>query len=101
MTRISEMTRTSWRNWAGNQSVVPRRVVQDASEEDVLTIVADAAETNLHLRVCGAGHSFTPIVQTEGVLVDLRKLPRIVKLDSERRRVVVGPGTTIGEFGEP
>ncbi len=53
------------------------------------------------MRVAGAGHSFTPIVATDGLLLDLRRLPRIRSIDAGRRRVVVGPATTIAEFGEP
>jgi FAD/FMN-containing dehydrogenase len=63
--------------------------------------VADAAARGLHVRVAGAGHSFTPVVATDGLLLDLRGLPGIRSIDPARRRVVVGPATTIGEFGEP
>jgi FAD/FMN-containing dehydrogenase len=41
------------------------------------------------------------VVATNGLLLDLRRLPRISAIDRERRRVVVGPATTIGEFGHP
>jgi FAD/FMN-containing dehydrogenase len=63
--------------------------------------VADAAARGLHVRVAGGGHSFTPVVATDGLLLDLRGLPGIRSIDPARRRVVVGPATTIGEFGEP
>jgi FAD/FMN-containing dehydrogenase len=53
------------------------------------------------VRVAGAGHSFTPVVATDGLLLDLRGLGGIRSIDAERRRVVVGPATTIGEFGGP
>ena len=53
------------------------------------------------MRVAGAGHSFTPVVATDGLLLDLRGLGGIRSIDASRRRVVVGPATTIGEFGEP
>jgi FAD/FMN-containing dehydrogenase len=41
------------------------------------------------------------VVPTDGLLLDLRGLPRIRSIDPATRRVVVGPATTIGEFGEP
>jgi FAD/FMN-containing dehydrogenase len=90
-----------WRNWVGNQQCEPRRVASPASEEEVCELVADAAAEGLHVRVAGGGHSFTPVVATDGLLLDLTRLPRIRSLDPERRRVVAGPATTIGEFGEP
>jgi FAD/FMN-containing dehydrogenase len=90
-----------WRNWVGNQQCEPRRTAAPQSEDEVCELVAAAAAEGLHVRVAGAGHSFTPIVATGGLLLDLTGLPRIRSLDPERRRVVVGPATTIGEFGEP
>jgi FAD/FMN-containing dehydrogenase len=90
-----------WTNWVGNQSFVPERTAAPATEEEVAELVAAAARRGLTVRAAGAGHSFTPVVETPGLLLDLRKLGGIRSVDAERRRVVVGPATTIGEFGEP
>jgi FAD/FMN-containing dehydrogenase len=90
-----------WRNWVGNQTCSPARIAAPASEEEVAELVADAARRGLGVRVAGAGHSFTPVAVTDGLLLDLRGLPRIRSVDRDRQRVVVGPATTIGEFGEP
>lgn len=86
-----------WRNWVGNQSCEPERVAAPESEDEVCELVAAARA----VRVAGAGHSFTPVVATDGLLLDLTRLPRIRSLDAEQGRVVVGPATTVGEFGEP
>ena len=90
-----------WTNWVGNQSCLPAEHAAPASEDEVAVLVADAARRGLPVRVAGAGHSFTPVVTTDGLLLDVRSLPGIRSIDPERRRVVVGPATTIGEFGEP
>ncbi len=87
----------AWTNWVGNQTCRPARLAAPASEDEVAELVAGASA----VRVAGAGHSFTPVVLTDGLLLDLRKLGRIRSIDPDRRRVVVGPATTIGEFGEP
>jgi FAD/FMN-containing dehydrogenase len=87
----------TWTNWVGNQSCKPMDVAAPTSEDEVASLVVAAPQ----VRVAGAGHSFTPVVATDGLLLDLRGLGGIRSIDSERRRVVVGPGTTIGEFGEP
>src|SRR6476646_1407219 len=92
---------TTWTNWVGNQSFTPAELAAPASEDEVATLVADAAGRGLPVRVAGAGHSFTPVVATDGLLLDLRGLGGIRSIDASRRRVVVGPATTIGEFGEP
>jgi FAD/FMN-containing dehydrogenase len=92
---------STWTNWAGNQSCRPDEQAAPRSEDEVATLVADAAGRGLAVRVAGAGHSFTPVVATDGLLLDLRELGGVRSVDADRRRVVVGPSTTIGEFGEP
>jgi len=91
----------TWTNWVGNQSCRPSAVAAPTSEQEIAALVARAAEQGLHVRAAGGGHSFTPVVTTDGLLLDLRGLGGIRTIDAERRRVVVGPATTIGDFGEP
>ena len=87
----------TWTNWVGNQSCSPAEIAAPSSEDEVDDLVAGAT----HVRVAGAGHSFTPVVATDGLLLDLTGLPHIRSIDPEHGRVVVGPATTVGEFGEP
>ena len=95
------MLTSTWSNWVGNQRCSPVELAAPRSEEEVAAAVSDAVSRGLGVRVAGAGHSFTPVVATDGLLLDLRGLGGIRAIDPERRRVVVGPATTIGEFGEP
>jgi FAD/FMN-containing dehydrogenase len=53
------------------------------------------------VRAAGAGHSFTPIVQTDGLLLDLSAVSGVVAVDPARRRVTARPATAIRDFGEP
>ncbi len=94
-------TASAWTNWVGNQRCKPAELAAPSSEEEVAGIVASASARGLGVRVAGAGHSFTPVVSTDGLLLDLRGLGGIRSVDPARRRVVVGPATTIGDFGEP
>jgi FAD/FMN-containing dehydrogenase len=87
----------TWTNWVGNQECSPADIAAPGDEDEVAELVASASA----VRVAGAGHSFTPVVATDGLLLDLTRLAGIRSIDPERRRVVVGPATTIGEFGEP
>ena len=66
-----------WRNWVRNQSCEPARTASPQSEDEVCELVAAAARDGLGVRVAAAGHSFTPVVVTDGLLLDLTKLPRI------------------------
>jgi FAD/FMN-containing dehydrogenase len=90
-----------WTNWVGNQSFTPARHATPRSEDEVATLVAEAAAEGMGVRVVGAGHSFTPVVQTDGLLLDLSALSGVVSADPVRRRAVARAGTPIHGFYEP
>jgi FAD/FMN-containing dehydrogenase len=94
-------TSVRWTNWVGNQSFAPARIVAPSSEGEIASLVAAAAASRIDVRVSGAGHSFTPIVQTNGLLLDLSMLSGIVRADEDRRRVLVRAGTPIRGLYEP
>lgn len=91
---------STWTNWVGNQSFTPLQVVAVESEDDVRRIVAEASGKGTGVSTAGSGHSFTPIVETDGVLLDLEKLRGITSVDVDRRLVKAGPKTIIADFGE-
>jgi FAD/FMN-containing dehydrogenase len=66
----------------------------------VQRIVSRAAEMGTRVSTAGTGHSFTPIVETDGVLLDLEKLRGILSIDTDRLLVTAGPKTIIADFGE-
>lgn len=84
-----------WTNWVGNQSCTPRRVEVPLDEEEVRRIVARATREGLTARVAGAGHSFTPVVCTDGVLLDLAAMTGVTAIDAEAKRVSALAGTRI------
>ena len=74
----------TWTNWVGNQSCRPSAVAAPTSEQEIAALVARAAEQGLHVRAAGGGHSFTPVVTTDGLLLDLRGLGGIRTIDAEQ-----------------
>jgi FAD/FMN-containing dehydrogenase len=90
-----------WTNWVGNRSFTPscRAVARD--EDEVVQAVQAAAARGLGVRVAGAGHSFTPVVQTDGMLLDVSALAGVISADTARRRAVAGAATEIRGFYEP
>ena len=90
-----------WTNWVGNQSCTPARVAAPRSEDEVAALVRGAAEQGIAVRVAGAGHSFTPVVHTDGLLLDLRALDGVIDADAQRHRAVARAGTPIHGFYEP
>ena len=82
----------TWRNWAGNQAMTPVAVEHPASTEQVADEVRRAAATGRRVKAVGSGHSFTGIALTDGVLLDLRRLDRLVRVDRDTCRVTVQAG---------
>ncbi|MFK8024838.1 MAG: D-arabinono-1,4-lactone oxidase [Ilumatobacter sp.] len=65
-------------NWAGNQRCVPVAVHQPTTTEDVAGIVARAAEAGERVKVIGGGHSFTDAAMTDGHLISLDGMTRVI-----------------------
>lgn len=86
---------STWSNWAGNVSATPALVLEPGSVGEVATAVTRAAERGQRVRVVGAGHSFTPLVATDGVLLRLTHLSGLVDVDRARGRVKVQGGTPL------
>lgn len=92
---------TTWSNWAGNVTSMPRRVVRPGSVEEVGVVVREAAARRERVRVAGAGHSFSPLCVTGGTLIDLSGLNGIEGVDPDNGDGAVLAGTHIWELGEP
>jgi FAD/FMN-containing dehydrogenase len=90
-----------WSNWVGNQSFTPAFSASPRDEEEVAALVREASERGSGVRVAGARHSFTPIVETDGLLLDLSALTGVVATDRERKRATALAGTPIQGFYEP
>lgn len=98
---IDHATEKQWTNWGGNQSCTPAYTVRPRTEEEVLDAVRFAIKEGLPVRAVGAGHSFTPLVQTGGVLMDLQGLAGVTGTDAATNRVRMFGGSRISDVGEP
>jgi FAD/FMN-containing dehydrogenase len=90
-----------WTNWAGNESCRPQEIARPRTEDEVSEIVASATRRGLPVRVVGAGHSFSTICLTDGVLISLDRMSGIVHADPGSKLVRVRSGTPIRDFGDP
>jgi hypothetical protein len=89
----------TWRNWLGNETAAPRTILRPHSELELRGAVAAASVDGATIRAAGAGHSNTPLVATDELLVDLHQLSGVIGVDRERRTARVRAGTTIRELG--
>jgi FAD-linked oxidoreductase len=90
----------SWRNWAGNQSATPRRVLTPRSAAEVSDAVRQAADLGLTVRMAGAGHSFTPAAVTDGMLLRPEGLRSVRSVDAKAGLVTAEAGCPLRVLNE-
>jgi FAD-linked oxidoreductase len=84
----------TWTNWARQQRCAPERVETPGSEEELVRAVTGARR----VKVAGSGHSFTDIACTDGVMIDMSAMRRVLAVDGND--VTVEAGITLHDLGE-
>jgi len=84
----------TWANWARQQRCAPERIETPASEEELVRAVDGARR----VKVAGSGHSFTDIACTDGVMVDMSAMRRVLSVDGNK--LTVEAGITLHDLGE-
>lgn len=94
----SKSRRLPWRNWSGSQRCLPAARKAPATVAELQELIAGSTGV---IRPVGAGHSFTPLVPTEGTIVSLSRLSGLVSHDAERLQATLWAGTRLGDIGRP
>ncbi|HMG27899.1 MAG TPA: D-arabinono-1,4-lactone oxidase [Acidimicrobiia bacterium] len=89
-----------WRNWGRNQRCTPAAVEQPASELEVIEAVERAKRAGQTVKVVGAGHSFTGIACTDGRMLRLGALNRVVAIDRDAGTATVEGGIPLWQLNE-
>ena len=93
-------TRASWTNWGRNQVCAPAEIRRPATEAELMDLVKQAAANGQRVKAVGAGHSFTSIACTDGVMVDLAGYTRILDHDTATDRVTVEAGIPLHRLSD-
>ncbi|MEX2194559.1 MAG: D-arabinono-1,4-lactone oxidase [Thermoleophilaceae bacterium] len=88
-----------WTNWAGEQRCAPEALERPRSSEEVVAAVERARDSGRRVRVAGSGHSFTDIACSEGTLLHLGAMDRVLDSDTVTGLVRVQAGITLHELG--
>jgi FAD-linked oxidoreductase len=88
----------AWTNWGRVERANPALIARPATIDQVVAVVRTARERGLTVKAVGAGHSFTSIAATEGILVDLSGMDGLLAVDERLRRVTVGAGTKLHQL---
>jgi FAD-linked oxidoreductase len=94
------VARTTWSNWARNQTCAPAEIARPSTEAGLVDVVKQAAAAGCRVKAVGAGHSFTSIACTDGVLVDLSGYGRVVGHDAATGQVTVEAGIPLHRLSD-
>lgn len=89
-----------WSNWSGSVQSTPREIVKPQSIDELTRLVKGYGRQQRHIRVVGAGHSFTPIAQTDDVLVSLEAIQGLESVDKTAGTAIILGGTRLQALGE-
>src|SRR3954453_7121742 len=78
-----------WVNWSGSQRAQPQRFVMPRSRAELQGAIVEGPAP---IRVAGAGHSFSAGVATEGTLISLDHLHRVLDADAAAGLIRVEAG---------
>ena len=92
--RTDDAARAVYSEGAGIARIIPRAIAVPADIPDVETLLRWANDTAMPLIPRGSGSGMAGGAIGDGVIVDLSRMRDISLIDSERRTISVGPGTT-------
>lgn len=87
-----------WRNWSGGQSARPAGRFAPASEAELIDFLRG---TSGPVRAVGAGHSFSPLVPTDGHLMVFDRMVGLIDANKETLQGTFGAGTRLADMGAP
>ena len=99
MTTTTVKRAKRWRNWSGSVRAAPRELARPGSMDELARMIGAYGREGRRVRVVGSGHSFTPLAQTDDVLVTLDGLQGIVAVDETSQTVRVRGGTWLKTLG--
>lgn len=80
-----------WRNWSGSVTARPSEIARPRTEAELQALVARAGK----VRAVGAGHSFMPLCETDGVLVCLEQMEGGLEIGTDRTSAVAPAGWSL------
>src|SRR5690606_29696296 len=88
----------AWRNWAGSQASSPTEFRQPESESAIVEVVEYARTVSQPLKVVGAGHSWSGVACTDGILLNLDRHRDILAIDADAGTVTVEAGIRLEDL---
>ncbi|PTX53884.1 FAD-linked oxidoreductase [Melghirimyces profundicolus] len=86
-------------NWSGSVRFSPGEIARPGTEEEVSALIRCARNSGQTIRTVGSAHSFTPLVETDSILVSLERMEGVEEVDFDRKLASVRAGSTLKTLG--
>ncbi|XP_038291277.1 L-gulonolactone oxidase isoform X3 [Canis lupus familiaris] len=87
-----------FQNWARTYGCCPEMYFQPTSVEEVREVLALARQQNKRVKVVGGGHSPSDIACTDGFMIHMGKMNRVLQVDTEKKQVTVEAGILLADL---
>ena len=82
-------------NYDGSITMTPQRVVRPTSASEIQDVLRDTARYPSPVRAMGSCHSLTPCFATDGTIIDMRGMDRVVNIDTSKSTFTAQAGLQI------
>uniref|UniRef100_A0A8C6WDW5 L-gulonolactone oxidase n=1 Tax=Nannospalax galili TaxID=1026970 RepID=A0A8C6WDW5_NANGA len=87
-----------FQNWAKTYGCCPEMYYQPTSVEEVKEVLTLARQQNKRVKVVGGGHSPSDIACTDGFMIHMGKMNRVLQVDKEKKQVTVEAGIFLSDL---
>ena len=94
----SSMRDLPLRNWASTHAWTPKRTVEPGSVGEVVRVITNVRAVGRTLRVVGSLHSPNACCMGSEVVVSLRRMNRVLEIDTQNQLVKVEAGILVSEL---
>jgi FAD/FMN-containing dehydrogenase len=91
---------SQWSNWSGSLRFSPATLEKPKTEDALKELVRRTAAERRTLRVVGAGHSSSPLVETPDMLISLEKFQGVVSHNAHTHEATIRAGMTLEDAGK-
>jgi hypothetical protein len=88
-----------WQNWAENVSAEPTLLLAPTNKEEILQLIQMARAEQRKVRVAGSGHSWSPLVPTRDVMVQMHHFNQL-SLNEDKTLVTMQAGVTVDQLAQ-
>ncbi len=81
-----------WLNWSGLHKSTPRRIVEPEDEAELQQLLKENIGP---IRPLGSGHSFSPLVPSEEIIIKLNRFNGLKSFDEKNQIATFGAGTSL------